>query len=98
MKWYSLFTKMLGKSKEQQLKQRILKDTARVDFSSVTHDWEKAKLLFDAMKGRCHPDLFGDDLKDEATEIFQLLMQNKYNYEQLLEIKKLANEKLHINF
>lgn len=82
--------------KKRQMKKKVLKETANYDFSSITHDWEKNKQLYDILKRKCHPDKFGDDLNKEATRIFQQVVKNKYKYQELLFIKQEAIEKLGI--
>lgn len=94
-KWLQSVLQRIGHNKErQEYKQRVISETTSVDVSSITHDWLKAKQLFDALKRKCHPDRFSGDLEQEATRIFQSLMQNKYNYSELLKLKTEAKEKL----
>ena len=94
-KVFSWLLHRLGfKSRKQQYKQRIMNETANVDFSAITHDWDKAKQLYDVLKKQCHPDLYTDEQNEVATHLFQMLMQNKYNYDELLKIKELAETKL----
>ena len=73
-----------------------LKDTNNVDFTNITHNWEKSKLLFDILKKKCHPDKFEDEKAQKATQIFQQVIKNKYNYSELLKIKEEAIKKLKI--
>lgn len=82
--------------KTRQLKKVILEETANVDFTNMTRDWEKTKKLYDLLKKECHPDKFGEDLNKEATRIFQLVVENKYKYKELLSVKQEATEKLGI--
>jgi hypothetical protein len=82
---------------KDSFKQKVIKDTNNVDFTSITHDWEKAKSLFDVLKKKCHPDLYVGEQNETATEIFQLLLQSKYDYEGLLKIKEEAQTKLGID-
>ena len=84
------------RKKKIQLKKEVLKETANSDFSDVTHNWEKSKQLYEILKKKCHPDKFSEDLNKEATRIFQLIEENKYNYKRLLSIRKEAIEKLGI--
>jgi hypothetical protein len=48
-----------------------------------------AKGIYDELKKVCHPDKFQKE-KDisKATELFQLLVQNKGNYNNLLSLKE----------
>ncbi len=82
---------------KDSFKQKVIRDTSDVDFTSITHDWEKAKSLFDVLKKKCHPDLYVGEKNEVATEIFQLLLQNKYDYEGSLKIKEVAKTKLGID-
>ncbi len=86
-----------SKSREEQFKQRVLNETNDLDFTTITHDWEKSKKLYDSLKKKCHPDLFTAEKNDISTHIFQLLTQYKYNYAKLLKIKELAEKELGIS-
>ena len=86
------------KSKQQHYKSRVMKDTADVDFFTITHDWDKAKRLYDELKKKCHPDLYSGEQNETATRIFQLLMQKKYDYAELLKIKKMVEKELGASF
>ena len=83
-------------NKKRKLKKKIIEETANVDFTGITHDWEKSKFLYDVLKKKCHPDKFGNELNDEATQIFQLANKNRYNYQELVKIKQEAINKLGI--
>lgn len=89
-----LFDRVKGKQHGEQYKQRVMRETADVDFSAITHDWDKAKRLYDSLKKKCHPDLYVGERNEEATRIFQRLMQSKYDYAELLKLKEEAKEKL----
>ena len=91
----SWLTQRFGsKSEKQQYKQEVMDKTANVDFSSITHDWEKSKRLYDVLKKKCHPDLYTGKQNEAATRLFQLLMEKKYNYPELLRIKEMAENEL----
>ena len=95
----SWLTQRLGiKSKEQQYKQNVIKETADINFSAITHDWEKSKRLYDVLKKKCHPDLYSGEQNEAATRLFQMLMEKKYNYTELLKIKELAEQELGVSF
>ena len=96
MKWIWIFEKLGLVSSRQEYKQRAMLETSDVNFSNITRDWQKAKLLYDQLKKKCHPDLFSDELKDVATDLFQSLMNNKYSYEDLQKIRDEAEAKLGI--
>ena len=92
-------TQRLGiKSKEQQYKQNVIKETADINFSAITHDWEKSKRLYDVLKKKCHPDLYSGEQNEAATRLFQMLVEKKYNYTELLKIKELAEKELGVSF
>ena len=94
-KLLSWLTQKLGiKSEHQQYKQHVMNETANVDFSAITHDWEKSKRLYDVLKKKCHPDLYTGEQNEKATRLFQMLMEKKYNYSELLKIKELAEKEL----
>ncbi len=86
------------KSEKQQYKQDVMNETANVDFSSITHDWEKSKRLYDSLKKKCHPDLYTGKQNEIATQLFQKLMKNKFDYAELLKIKELAERDLDAKF
>ena len=53
--------------------------------------------LYDKLKKKCHPDRFLDKEKNIiATGIFAKIVENKYNYQELLSVKKEAESKLNI--
>ena len=83
----SIIYLMRRNNKKRRLKNKVMDETANIDFKNITHGWEKSKQLYDILKKKCHPDKFSDDLKEEATRIFQLIGKNKYNYQELLKIK-----------
>jgi len=86
----SLFLKNKIAKKKTKIKNTTLKETNNVDFTNITHNWEKSKLLFDILKKKCHPDRFEADKVQKATQIFQQVIKNKYNYSELLKIKEKA--------
>ena len=56
--------------------------------------------LYDLLKKKCHPDRFSTqpELVEKATEIFALIVKNKYNHQALLELKERAEKELNIHF
>ena len=73
-----------------------MKETSDVDFTNITHGWQKAQHLQAELRKQCHPDKFPDNLSEKATEIFQAVGRNRYNYEELLKLKKQAIKELNI--
>jgi DNA-directed RNA polymerase specialized sigma54-like protein len=95
----SWITQIIGKNpKKEEYKKHILDETAGFNFSPITSNWEKNKQLYDELKKKCHPDLFTDEKADIATQIFQMLIQKKYSYSELLKIKEQAEKELGISF
>ena len=81
---------------KSKLKQRIMDETADIGFANITHDWEKAKRLQEELRKKCHPDKFPDELVEKATEIFQAVGKSRYNYNELQELKAIAEKELKI--
>lgn len=86
------------KTEHEQLKRKVMQE-GDIDFANVINSSFKAKELYDELKGKCHPDKFTKDatLNVRATEIFSLLVRNKYNYKALCELKERAQNELGIN-
>lgn len=92
---FSWLKQRLGiQSERQQYKQVVMGETANVDFAAITHDWEKSKQLYDVLKKKCHPDLYTGKQNEVATQLFQMLMEKKYNYAELLKIKERAEREI----
>lgn len=84
--------------KKKTLRDEVLSE-GNVDFQNILKSSFEAKELYNSLKGKCHPDKFKDEKENaEATAIFQLLQQYKYDYKKLCEIKKRAEVNLNINF
>jgi len=97
--FFSWLKQRLGLQSEcQQYKQVVMSETSNVDFSAITHDWEKSKHLYDVLKKKCHPDLYTGKQNEMATQLFQILMEKKYNYAELLKIKERAERELGATF
>lgn len=77
-------------------KKQVLEETNRTELSSIASNWSKAKNLYEALRKRCHPDLFAPQLREKATTLFQQIEQNKFKYDQLLLIEQEAQEQLGI--
>lgn len=77
-------------------KDKILKETEGSDFSSIAANWSKSMKLYQALRKRCHPDLFDKEQQEEATRLFQMIESNKHNYDQLVLIKNEIQEVLGI--
>lgn len=81
------------------LKHRLRQGREEPDFKNIMDSAFGAKDLYDKLKGKCHPDNFSTNLIlfDKATEIFALIVKNKYNYRELIFLKERAEKELNIN-
>ena len=82
------FLKGLFRSSEKdRIREQILEE--KIDFGNVVSSSLLAKSLYDELKKVCHPDKFQkeEDI-NKATELFQLLVQNKGNYNKLQSLKE----------
>ncbi len=86
-------------TERDEIKARVLKE-GDIDFDNIINSSFKAKALYDELKGVCHPDKFAKDgeLNAKATEIFALLVKNKYDYAALCELKERAERELNVKF
>ena len=69
------------------MRNKILSE--KIDFGNVVSSSLLAKGIYDELKKVCHPDKFQkeEDIA-KATELFQLLVQNKGDYNKLLSLKE----------
>lgn len=88
------------RSDRYKKKRALLKQEENVDFNNVMNNAFLSKQLYDELKSRCHPDKFATDeaLSVKATEIMALIVKNKHNYKELLDLKERAVKELGINF
>ena len=90
------FNKIFSKSEEETLRDKILGES--IDFGNVVSSSLLAKGLFDELKTICHPDRFQDETDiHKANELFQLINQNKGNYNRLLQLKEQIYKELPIS-
>ena len=82
-----LFCGLFGKSEKDKIRDKILSE--EIDFGNIVSSSLLAKGLYDELKKVCHPDKFQkeEDIS-KATELFQLLVQNKGNYNNLQSLKE----------
>lgn len=82
-----LFSCLFGDSEKEKMRDKILSE--EIDFGNIVSSSLLAKGLYDELKKVCHPDKFQkeEDI-NKATELFQLLVQNKGDYSKLLSIKE----------
>lgn len=86
------------KSEHYQTKQKM-KD-GEICFDSVIQNAFHSKDLYDQLKIKCHPDRFASspELQPIATELFALLVKNRYNHQALLELKERMEKELNVKF
>ena len=86
-------------SERLDLKRHLQQKGKEPDFKNIMDSGFRAKKLYDELKGKCHPDNFSTNLIlfDKATEIFALIVENKYNYRELILLKERAEKELNIN-
>ena len=92
------FLLIYRKNEHYSVKSRILNE-GDIDFNNIMDSSFKAKELYDKLKKVCHPDKYPKDelLNTKATEIFSLLVKNRYDYSELLKLKEVAKKELNIN-
>ena len=90
------FKSVFARSEKDILRDEILNES--IDFGNVVSSSLLAKGLYDELKKICHPDRFQEE-KDinKANELFQLITQNKSNYNRLLQLKVQVYKELPIN-
>jgi len=91
-----LFSKFFGTSDKERIRDNILNED--IDFGNVVSSSLLAKGLYDELKKICHPDRFHSE-KDinKANELFQLVSQNKGDYNKLVLLKDQIYNELPVN-
>lgn len=86
------FKSAFARSEKDILRDEILNES--IDFVNVVSSSLLAKGLYDELKKICHPDRFQNEHDiNKANELFQLITQNKGDYDKLLQIKdRIYNE------
>ena len=83
-------------SEADKLRDKILNE--EIDFGNVVSSSLLAKNLYDELKKICHPDKFLNEQDiNKANELFQLVTQNKGDYNKLISIKERIYRELPIN-
>jgi len=91
----SIIKKFFAKSERSRLRDKVLSE--EIDFSNVVSSSLLAKRLYDELKVKVHPDRFQDpEVVSKATELFQLIHQNKGDYEKLLILKERVHNELQV--
>ncbi|MBQ5593062.1 MAG: hypothetical protein IIU76_00570 [Bacteroidales bacterium] len=89
------FNKIFSKSEEEILRDKIMGES--IDFGNVVSSSLLAKGLYDELKTICHPDRFHTEVDiQKANELFQLINQNKGDYNRLLQLKEQVYNQLPI--
>lgn len=90
------FRGLFEASEADKLRDKILNE--EIDFGNVVSSSLLAKNLYDELKKICHPDKFLNEQDiNKANELFQLVTQNKGDYNKLLSIKEQIYRELPIN-
>ena len=90
------FRGLFEASEADKLRDKILNE--EIDFGNVVSSSLLAKNLYDELKKICHPDKFLNEQDiNKANELFQLVTQNKGDYNKLLSIKERIYRELPIN-
>ena len=90
------FSSLFGESEKDKIRDKILSE--EIDFGNIVSSSLLAQGLYDELKKVCHPDKFQkeEDI-NKATELFQLLVQNKGDYNKLLLLKERIYSELPIS-
>lgn len=90
------FRGLFRTSEIDKIRDKILNE--EIDFSNVVSSSLLAKNLYDELKKICHPDRFLNEQDiNKANELFQLVTQNKGDYNKLLSLKERIYRELPIN-
>lgn len=90
------FRGLFRTSETYKIREKILNE--EIDFSNVVSSSLLAKNLYDELKKICHPDRFLNEQDiNKANELFQLVTQNKGDYNKLLSMKERIYRELPIN-
>ena len=82
-----IFRLLFGPSETERIRDEILSE--KIDFSNVVSSSLLAKNLYDELKKVCHPDRFLNEHDiNTANELFQLITQNKGDYNKLQSLKE----------
>jgi hypothetical protein len=92
----SFISNLFKTSERDKIREQILVE--EIDFGNVVSSSLLAKSLYDELKKVCHPDRFLNEQDIiKANEIFQLVTQNKGDYNKLLSLKERIYSELPIN-
>ena len=90
------FNRLFGNSEKDKIRAEILGE--QIDFGNIVSSSLLAKGLYDELKKVCHPDRFHNERDiNKATELFQLITQNKGNFNKLQSLREQIYNELPIN-
>lgn len=90
------FSNIFGVSEKDKIRKKVLSEN--IDFGNVVSSSLLAKSLYDELKKVCHPDRFHSEQDiNKANELFQLVSQNKGDYNKLLLLKEQIYKELPID-
>lgn len=93
------FSVFSNQEKTEKFRREVKNDVLQLDFENVFNSIGLAGNLYDQLKKRIHPDKEIDDQKKElATELAQLISENRRDYNKLVALKKRAEIELNICF
>lgn len=84
------------KSERTKFREKVLSED--IDFTNVVSSSLLAKGLYDELKKVCHPDRFHSEQDiNKATELFQMITQNKGDFNKLQSLKEQIYNELPID-
>lgn len=90
------FNRLFGNSEKDKIREEILGE--QIDFGNIVSSSLLAKGLYDELKKVCHPDRFHNERDiNKATELFQLITQNKGDFNKLQSLRDQIYNELPIN-
>ena len=91
-----IYIRKIGKFSFSRELKKTIKAEEVIDFDNTMMSAFHSQELYNELKVKYHPDRFPNDAeKNElATTLFQQIVENKNNYNRLLEIKEIAQERL----
>jgi hypothetical protein len=88
-----------NKNKSVKYDENILTEYKKtdIDMGNVVNSMYQSRALYDKLKVKCHPDRFSNsELNKTADELFKEITKHQRNYNKLLELKVIAENKLNI--
>ena len=83
--------------RRKNAQKREILSSNNIDYDNIIKSSFNSQSLYDSLKKKCHPDRFLDKEKNIiATGIFAKIVENKYNYQELLSIKEEAESRLNL--